>query len=255
MTRFAAALRDAAAPVIAEVKPHSPKDGALLGGRSVADLALGYARAGVPCLSVTTGKWHGGTPDMIRILAATGLPVLRKDFIATRGHLEQSHQLGASAVLLTCTLLRPRDVWRLASEALAMGLTPFVEAASDAELLGLDLPKGAILAINNRNIRERETDDGGIERSLRLYDQARRLDPALLVSASAISCPKDIRLLRRCGFDAVLVGTALMAGRDTETGTRRFLDAARIGLAPASGRPWRDSDAEFGTCQPSTRRL
>lgn len=231
MTPFSSALRHTAVPVIAEVKPHSPKDGELLAGRSVADLALGYARAGVPCLSVTTGKWHGGAPDMIRILAATGLPVLRKDFIATRGHLNQSRDLGASAVLLTCALLRPRDVQRLAEEALAMGMTPFVEAASEYELLGLELPHGAILAINNRNIREQETDDGGIERSLRLYDQARRLNPALLVSASAISRPEDIRLLRRCGFDAVLVGTALMAGDDAEIGTRRFLDAARIGQA------------------------
>lgn len=233
MTRFIDALRLAPAPVIAEVKPRSPKDGELLAGRSVVDLAHGYARAGVPCLSVTTGKWHGGTPEMIRILAATGLPVLRKDFIATRGHLEQSRDLGASAVLLTCTLLRARDVRRLAVEALALGLTPFVEAASTDELRDLELPDSAILAINNRNIRERETDDGGIERSLRLYDQARGLRPALLASASAIARPEDVGQLRRCGYDAVLVGTALMAGDDAECGTRRFLDAARLGPAKA----------------------
>ncbi len=228
---FLAALRAAPAPIIAEIKPQSPKDGELLAGRSITAIARAYQRAGVPCLSVTTGKWHGGAPAMIAELAASGLPVLRKDFIATRGHLLQSRDLGASAVLLTCTLLRPADVRRLSDEALALGLTPFIEAASTDELAGLDLAAGAILAVNNRNIREREMDDGGIGRSLDLYGQARALAPSLLASASAIQTPQDVRALRNCGYDALLIGTALMSGSDPEATTRAMIEAARMDAA------------------------
>ena len=101
-------LSDANAPLIAEIKPHSPKLGPLLGGRRVADVAQDYAEAGAPCLSVTTGAWHGGNPAMICDMARTGLPVLRKDFITSERHLTESLDAGASAVLLTCTLAAAR---------------------------------------------------------------------------------------------------------------------------------------------------
>ncbi|MBL8563427.1 MAG: hypothetical protein JNN06_14205 [Gemmobacter sp.] len=230
---FCAALRAASAPVIAEVKPFSPAAGDLIGGRSVSEIATAYARAGVPCVSVTTGQWHGGTPAMIADLAATGLPVLRKDFIVSRSHLEESARWGASAVLLTCTLLRPRDLARLAALALDLGLTPFVEAASAAELEGLSLPEGAVLAVNNRNIRQRETDGGGIERSLSLRSMARRVQPqGLLVSASGITRPEQATQVLAAGFDGVLIGTALMGDgqSDPEATARAFLAAARQAL-------------------------
>lgn len=227
--RFVAALRAAPAPVIAEVKPFSPAAGDLIGARDVAGIAAAYAGAGVPCLSVTTGAWHGGRPDMVTELARTGLPVLRKDFIVSQAHLVQSRDLGASAVLLTCTLMRPRDLRRLAEAALALEMTPFVEAASAAELADLDLPEGAVLAINNRDIRTRETDGGGIERSLSLQAQARQKAGAgLLVSASGIETPAEARRLMAAGFDAMLIGTALMgAGAGIGDQTRAFLAAAQ----------------------------
>lgn len=227
---FCAALRAAPAPVIAEVKPFSPSEGDLMGGRTVAGIAAAYARAGVPCLSVTTGQWHGGSPAMIIELAATGLPVLRKDFIVSRAHLEESARLGASAVLLTCTLLRPRDLARLAGLALELGLTPFVEAASAPELEGLSLPEGAVLAVNNRNIRERETDGGSIERSLALQGAARQVQrQGLLISASGITRPEQAAQVLAAGYDGVLIGTALMGDgqSDPETTARQFLMAAR----------------------------
>jgi indole-3-glycerol phosphate synthase len=226
---FYEALATASQPLIAEVKQKSPKFGDLMGDLSVAQVAQTYAQAGVPCLSVTTGRWHGGTPDMIATLAKTGLPVLRKDFIVSRAHLEQSRDLGAAAVLLTCTLLRHQDVFRLADVALTMGLTPFIEIASAQELLGLILPDEAILAINNRNIREQEMDDGGISRSLDLFAQARDQHRGLLISASGLLVPQDVHNVRQVGYDGVLVGTALLgSGVDLKDITRRFLEAADL---------------------------
>jgi indole-3-glycerol phosphate synthase len=224
---FHHALATAPQPLIAEVKPRSPKTGVLMGDLTVAEVAETYGEAGVRCLSVTTGRWHGGTPAMIATLAQTGLPVLRKDFIASRAHLEQSRDLGASAVLLTCTLLRPKDIARLADAALMLGLTPFVEVATAGELQDLTLPPEAILAINNRNIRAQETDDGGISRSLNLLAPARDQHAGLLVSASGLLVASDVQLVREAGFDGVLVGTALLgSGADIAATTRQFLQAA-----------------------------
>lgn len=209
---FHSALARARSPLIAEIKPNSPKVGALIATRSVAAIAEDYRRAGVPCLSVTTGQWHGGRLEMIGEMRQTGLPVLRKDFITTQRDLEISKDAGASAVLLTCKLMRRKDVLRLANLALGLGLTPFVEVANARELDGLALPENAILAINNRDIALKETDDGGMDQSLALYGLARQGHRGLLVSASGLLCPGDVAAIRCAGFDGVLVGTALLNG-------------------------------------------
>ena len=240
-TRFYQCLAEAEAPLIAEIKPSSPKVGPLLAERSVKEIARDYADAGAACLSVTTGRWHRGSIAMIAAMALTGLPVLRKDFITTRQDLEISKQAGASAVLLTCKLIRRQDILRLSDMALSLGLTPFVEAASAQELAGLTLPYGAILAVNNRDIRQQETDDGGIEQSARLFDQARQAHPGLLVSASGLLRPQDLRHARQIGFDGGLVGTALLSGPGSarET-TAAFVRAACLSpncLSPVGHSP------------------
>ncbi|MFW2543794.1 hypothetical protein ACN2XU_14205 [Primorskyibacter sp. 2E107] len=226
--RFHEALSGEDCPLIAEIKPSSPKVGPLLAERSVREIARDYLHAGAPCLSVTTGAWHKGHIGMVTEMAALGLPVLRKDFITSARHLEASKDAGAAAVLLTCTLLRRADVLRLAEAALSMGLTPFVEAASAAELDGLRLPGGAVLAINNRDIRAQETDDGGIEQSEALYALGRAQHGGLLISASGLTSPEAVRRAVAAGFDGVLVGTALLSGPESayET-TRRYLRATR----------------------------
>lgn len=224
---FHAALARAHAPVIAEIKPDSPKVGALLARRSVAGVAEDYRRAGAACLSATTGSWHGGHLSMIGAMADTGLPVLRKDFIISRRHLRDTLDAGGAAVLLTCALLRRADIERLALDALDIGLTPFVEAASSADLAGLVLPEGTVLAINNRDIRSRETDDGDIETGCALYARARRGHAGLLVSASGLIRPADVARARRIGFDGVLVGTALLSDpAGAFAATFRFVQAA-----------------------------
>ena len=232
---FAAALSRAEAPLIAEIKPVSPKEGDLLGNMQVRDIAWAYTCAGAACLSVTTGKWHNGTLGMIGEVAKTGLPVLRKDFIVSERHLRESQAAGAAAVLLTATLLRKKDVNRLACKALDLGLTPFVEMTNASELEELILPDGAILAINNRDIRVREIDNGSVEHSLSLYRMVRARHAGLLVSASGFQTPEDARKARTSGFDGILVGTALL---NSEHGpgdaARLFMEALRQGKTMTS---------------------
>ncbi len=224
--RFEKALASASSPLIAEIKPHSPEHGDLLRGRSVQGIAADYAAAGAACLSVTTGKWHRGQISMLAEASRIGLPVLRKDFITTRRDIEESADAGASAVLLTCTLLRKADVSVLAQRALDSGLTPFVEAASRSEIAGLDLPDGVVLAVNNRNIRQQERDSGGVERSLDLYRAAREITDGLVVSASGLLAPRDASCAIACGFNGVLVGSSLLREpHGVYFATRAFVEA------------------------------
>jgi indole-3-glycerol phosphate synthase len=227
--RFATALRASAGTgrlaLIAEIKPATAEGIDLLAGRDPASVAQAYVAGGAACLSVVTGRWYGGSPQLLERLAAqVSLPILRKDFIVNRGELKRSARLGAAAVLLTRKLLRAKDLHALAMAALDEGLTPFVEVASNRELEGLALPTAAVIAVNNRDIEVREKSGEGIDRSLRLLDRARSTGAGLVASASGITLPEEARELARAGFDAALVGTALLQSPDPPALVHKITD-------------------------------
>jgi len=75
--RFVETLLQAPVPVIEELKPRSADGTELIGARSAAELVDAYTEAGIRCLSVVTGRWFGGTVDLLAEVAArTESPVL-----------------------------------------------------------------------------------------------------------------------------------------------------------------------------------
>ena len=221
-----------AIPVIAEIKAYTPTAGDLLRHRPVEDIAQQYERAGMACVSVVTGQWFGGSPALLdRVARATSLPVLHKDFIASRSVIERSKELGAAAVLLTKKLVSADVLKKLAECALSLGLTPFIEVGSAAEMQGLRIDSEAILAVSNRNISIKETDEGDITTSLSLLDAARTTGAGAVVSASAITTADEANQLLNAGFDGLLIGTAFLRAPDL----REILDVFRASLLGVNG--------------------
>lgn len=214
-TRFAEALRLAPTPVIMEIKKRDAHGRELFRGRTVPDLVAAYADAGAPCLSVVTGAWFDGHDDLLREVAAlTGLPVLKKDFITSRRQIIEAREQGAAAVLLTAELLPRRVLAQLVDAALDVGVTPFVEVADTAALAGLRVPPDCVIAVNNKDIRQRERDPGQIDRSLELLPAIHDTGSSMAVSASAIVEPASAARLLDAGFAGLLVGTALLQTDD-----------------------------------------
>ena len=203
---------DAGAPVIAEIKLTDADGRDLACGRAPEAIAAGYLQGGARCLSVVTGRWFGGSPSLLARIAqaAPGMPILRKDFITSERALSESAALGASAVLLTARLLPGARLARLAEAALAAGLAPFIEIASEAELAWVPADLPGVLAVNNSDIDQRERSGAGPGRSHALLTAAAARRPAALVSASRIADPTEAAALIAAGFDALLIGTALM---------------------------------------------
>ncbi|MEU3573200.1 indole-3-glycerol-phosphate synthase [Kitasatospora sp. NPDC036755] len=228
---FIDALLTAARPLVMEVKLRDPHGADLLGERTVTDLVTRYEQAGAPCLSVVTGRWFGGTPRLLRdVAAATELPVLQKDFLTRPAQLEAAKALGASAVLLTAALLPATSLRRLVDAALDLGLTPFVEITDERELDTLPRVPECVVAVNNKDIRTRERDRGDLGRSLRLLPALRAAGCRAPVSASAITEPADAARLLDAGYAALLIGTSLMRTTDL-TGWLADLDAATGAVA------------------------
>ncbi|RSS83346.1 indole-3-glycerol-phosphate synthase [Streptomyces sp. WAC06614] len=228
---FLDALLASPTPVVMEVKRRDSHGYDLLGGRTPAAIVAAYETAGAPCISVVTGRWFGGSPALLRDVAAmTDLPLLQKDFITRKDQIRGAKELGASAVLLTAALLPDTSMRTLVTECLLAGLTPFVEVTSEAELELVPHASQCVIAVNNKDIKTRERGAGDLGRSLDLLPAVRATGTPCPVSASGIDGPATAAGLLDAGFGGLLVGTSLL-----RTGSPAAwvdaVSAARKGLA------------------------
>jgi indole-3-glycerol phosphate synthase len=203
-------------PVLSEIKVRSPKEGDLLRGRDPVALARTMAAQPVAGISVVTERQDfGGSVDLLRqVAAAVDVPVLRKDFFRDRAGLTVTREAGASAILLTVSMIE-RDMFvEIHEAAQELGLETLVEV-HDAEELVWVTSRGLepdLLGINNRDILVGEVDDGDVA----LTEELTPLVPGgwLVLSESAITGPDDARRAREAGADAVLVGTSILQAPD-----------------------------------------
>ncbi|HAN44644.1 MAG TPA: indole-3-glycerol-phosphate synthase TrpC, partial [Ruminococcaceae bacterium] len=133
------------------------------------------------------------------------IPVLRKDFTIDEYQIYEAKALGASAVLLICSLLNTdilREYILICSE---LGLSALVEAHDETEVESALKAGARIVGVNNRNLKDFSVD---INNSLML----RKYVPEniLFVAESGIKTAKDVQMLRQANVNAVLIGETLM---------------------------------------------
>ena len=198
---FTDALLASPMPVIMEVK-RSDADGAeLMGERTVPEIIAEYTAVGAACISVVTGRWFGGNDDMLReAVAATDLPILKKDFITREKQVIEAKEMGASAALLTARIMPRSSFQKMIETILEHGLTPFVEVADHDEIASVVRAEECIVAINNKDIRTQEREPGDIDQSRSLLEATIATGTPCTVSASAITEPKVAAELVALGF-------------------------------------------------------
>jgi indole-3-glycerol phosphate synthase len=222
---FEAALRakiaagDAA--VIAEIKKASPSKGVLRADFDPAGIARTYAAHGAACLSVLTDEqfFQGSPAYLAAAREASGLPVLRKDFMVDP---YQARAMGADAILLIVAALdlsRMQDLESIA-RSLSMAVLVEIHGADELDLaLALETP---LLGINNRNLRTFETK---LDTTLALLP---RIPPgSIVVTESGILKPEDVVLMRHNRVDAFLVGEAFMRAADPGAELARLFGSTR----------------------------
>jgi len=209
---FAAALSGSAeVALIAEVKRRSPSKGPLAPDLDPALIAKAYAAGGATCLSVLTdSEFFGGSPeDLQAARAATNLPVLRKDFTVSPRDVCDARLMGADAVLLIAAALRQDELAELLSLAGELGLDALVEVHDEREAEAALVAGARLVGVNQRDLFTFEVDTG---RALRV---AKALPAGVVkVAESGITQAADVERLGAAGFDAVLVGEALVTSTD-----------------------------------------
>ena len=223
------ARRDGRLAVIAEIKRRSPSKGDLAPELDAAAVAAAYAQGGAACLSVLTdGPFFGGSVADLQAArdAASDTPVLRKDFTIDADQVYETRGIGADAILLIVAAIPDdallRDLHDLAVE---LGLAALVEVHDEPEL-GRALDIGAsLVGINARDLDDFREDLSVGERLL-----TRLPVDVIAIAESAIRSCDDAARMAAAGFDAVLVGEALVR---THAPARLVAELAEL---PTAGR-------------------
>jgi indole-3-glycerol phosphate synthase len=229
-------LSPAGFDVIAELKLRSPAAGVLKNtshdwrGRVAA-----YARAGAAAVSVLTEPTRfDGTlqhlEEAARVLAPLDVPAMRKDFLVDPYQVLEARAAGAGGVLIILRMLSRAGAEELLETAGEHGLFVLLEAFDSADL---DMAR---LLIERRLSRTSKVLVGINCRDLvSLRVEPRRfaeLAPALpqevtAVAESGVATASDAVVMRRLGYRAALIGTALMTRDDPTALLAEILSAAR----------------------------
>ena len=208
---FENALKTPDIAFICECKKASPSKGLIAPDFPYLQIARDYEAAGADCISVLTEpKWFLGADSYLEEIAeAVSIPCLRKDFTIDEYMIYEAKLLGASAVLLICSILSQQQIKDYIELADELGLSALVEA-HDAQEIEMALSAGArVIGVNNRNLKDFTVDTGNAGR-------LRELVPSdvAFVSESGVTCAEDVSRLREIGVDAVLIGETLMRAQD-----------------------------------------
>jgi len=185
-----------------------------------ADLAaqLGaYVRGGAAAFSILAERTRFlGREGDIPAALAFGLPVLYKGFVCTHAHLEEAASLGVQAVLLIARVLGD-ELPAYASAARVLGLEPLVELHGQDEIPAAQASHARLVGWNVRNLADFSE---GTADALPLREA---FPEAVLIRESGLRTPEAARAALAQGFDALLVGEALMRAADPAA----FLAAVR----------------------------
>lgn len=209
--------------VIAEIKRQSPSMGAIAEIEDPLVQANRYQWGGADAVSVLTDRtfFGGSVTDLARVAMGQQLPVLRKDFIIHEIQLQEALQHGAAAVLLIVAVLGEKTS-SLLQAARDLDLDCLVEVHNRDEL-SIALDAGAeIVGVNNRNLLDFSVD-------LRTAEQLAPFIPShkIRVAESGIGSVTDVKRMATAGYDAVLVGGALLTHSSPEDMIRTFVEVER----------------------------
>ncbi|MDR3359032.1 MAG: indole-3-glycerol-phosphate synthase [Desulfovibrio sp.] len=217
---FIKALRTPSAGVplsiVAEYKRASPSRGLVCDSVSVEDAALQYAQSGARALSILTEEtYFQGKMDFLAraaqamLVLAEPLPLLRKDFILDPLQVRATAAGPASALLLVVKMTPNAGLLRqLREDSEKFGMQAVVEVL-DVGDVRLARESGArIIQVNARNLDTLEVDRAAC---CRLAESLPPENGELWVAASGISRPEHLARIAAAGFQAALVGSALMA--------------------------------------------
>ena len=233
----APALSLARFDLIAEVKLRSPAVGLLrhAAAEDVGARVATYARAGAAAVSILTepSRFDGSLDDLAagaRALTPLSVPAMRKDFLVDDYQVLEGRLAGAGGVLAILRMLPRADLELLIDTALGLDMFVLLETFDETDIALAHALVDArrkhyallLVGVNSRDLATLQVVPG------RLDELAASLPTSVArVAESGVATPADAARVAANGYDAALVGSALMSAPDPAALTRAMLTAGR----------------------------
>ena len=220
--RFYKALSKQELSYICEVKKASPSKGIIAEHFPYVEIAKAYEKAGADAIScLTEPKYFLGSNEYLEdISREVNIPILRKDFVVDSYMIYEARAIGASAVLLICSILSDSQLEEYYQIANELKLSALFEAHDEEEIERAMRAGAKIIGVNNRNLKNFKVD---INNSKNLREKVP--GDILFVSESGVSGREDIIKLEENNTNAVLIGEYMMKS-DDKSATLRYLKGA-----------------------------
>jgi indole-3-glycerol phosphate synthase len=218
-----ASLDSGGLALIAELKKASPSRGLIRADFDPPALARAYRDGGAACLSVLTDApyFQGEDGYLTAAREASGLPVLRKDFMIDPWQIAESRALGADCVLVIMAALDDVVAGEIMAAARGLAMDALIEVHDEAELERAAKLGGSLIGINNRNLKTLDVDLATTERLAPLAPK-----DAALVCESGLASHDDLLRMGLAGVRRFLVGESLMRAADVAAATSALLSSA-----------------------------
>lgn len=215
---FLEALKKPGLSIIGEFKKASPSMG-VIDGRIPLTQRIKEYNASVDAISCLTEQdyFHGSADYLREIRSISNLPVIRKDFVIDTYQIYEAKVIGADCILLIAAILSDSQMKEYYELAYSLGMDVLLEVHDEIEMeRALQLhPK--IIGVNNRNLKD-------FTISLEHTSRLRPMVPegTVFVSESGVTEDGDIRFLKQCKVDALLIGRAFMESEHPEAVAKRW---------------------------------
>lgn len=226
--------------IIAEIKHRSPSAGVL--GDPDDDReqrALNYADAGAVAISVLTEPFRfggeiGHLEAVVRAVGKHNVPVMRKDFLVDTAQVLEAKAAGASGVLLIAAILDDGELESMLACASEHSLFVLLEAFSEDDLERLNglleqsehaqaaERRELLFGVNCRNLRTLDVDETRFERFVTRLPKG-----VMTVAESGLETAEDAARIAALGYNAALVGSALMRAKEPKKELVGMLTAGR----------------------------
>ena len=211
--------------VIAEYKQASPSLGPFAAGTPLLPQLEAYVRGGAAAFSILAEPaYFRGSAQHLQAARSLGVPLLYKGFVISEAQLAEAELAGADAVLLIVRVLREHTA-SFAKVARARGLEPLIELHDLTEVPMAQAAGARLVGINARDLATftlGEPTAGALRQAF---------PEALLIRESGLATPEDACRALHAGFDAVLIGEALMRSVDPADFLQRIFQGLRAPVA------------------------
>ena len=195
--------------IIAEIKKASPSAGVIAEDFNPVSKAKDYEAFGASALSILTEEdfFLGSNEYLKAVKKITSLPILRKDFIIDEYQIYESKLIGADCILLIASILSDQQLEEFVAIAKTLELDYLIEVHDENELKRAELFEGALIGVNNRNLKTFEVD---LDNSVRLRNLFMKNN--VFIAESGIKSRKDVDYLKSNNIKVFLIGESLMKG-------------------------------------------